>query len=181
MTTDKSFTVLAISIGKLKNIDGYENLTGIDKQPIEENSIQITNTGIIGDEINNKKIHGGVDRAVYVMGDADTSYWQKELNKEIRPGLMGENLVLDNFDTHDFFVNDRLVFPNVTLEATFSRVPCATFAAHMNDKYFPKKFTQSGHIGVYFRVIKEGTISVGDVATLDKSNSTEQSILDFSE
>jgi MOSC domain-containing protein YiiM len=49
----------------------------------------------------------------------------------------------------------------VILEATSCRIPCATFAARMNDPKFVKRYTRAARPGIYCRVISNGIVEAG--------------------
>jgi MOSC domain-containing protein YiiM len=56
----------------------------------------------------------------------------------------------------------------VTLQVTAPRIPCATFAARMEDPQWVKKFRHAERPGLYCRVIKEGYIKAGDSFSVEK-------------
>jgi MOSC domain-containing protein YiiM len=139
--------------------------TGIDKRAVP--SARVGTLGLESDVVANKKHHGGPDQAVYVYGSTDYDYWVSQLGESIAPGTFGENLTISDFESADVFIGDRLRIGEVLLEFTAPRIPCATLAAHMNDKTFVKKFTQAERPGVYCRVLEPGVISVGDLVMLE--------------
>ncbi|NIT60088.1 MAG: MOSC domain-containing protein, partial [Aliifodinibius sp.] len=49
------------------------------------------------------------------------------------------------------------------------RIPCWRLSVRMNDKTFPKKFTQALRPGPYLRIIEEGELGIGDeIKVIDK-------------
>ena len=169
---------MAVCVGKPALLEGNEEPTGIHKRPCD-GPVEVGEMGLKDDAVLNLIHHGGRDQAVYAFGSLDISHWEEQLGHELEPGFMGENLVIENMDTHNVYVGDRFVFPNAVLEATCPRIPCATFAAQMNDKQWVKKFYASGHMGVYFRVLETGSISAGESIKLDMSNTESMRILDL--
>jgi len=68
--------------------------------------------------------------------------------------------------TVSFGTNQRTTpIGEVLLELTDPRIPCATFAARMEDMEFVKKFKQAERPGVYARVLQTGYIQMGDEVT----------------
>src|SRR5262249_61816743 len=55
----------------------------------------------------------------------------------------------------------RLCGP-VVLEASEPRIPCGRLGVRMNDKMFPRHFTEALRPGAYFRVVVEGDVGAGD-------------------
>jgi MOSC domain-containing protein YiiM len=136
--------------------------TGIYKLPVT-GPVEVTRLGLAGDVIISTKHHGGPDQAVYVYGQADYDWWAGELDRELAPGTFGENLTLSGLESAAFDIGDLLHIGNgITLQVTAPRIPCATFAARMDDPQFVKKFRHAERPGFYCRVLKEGRILAGD-------------------
>ena len=126
-----------------------------------------------------KKDHGGPDQAVYVYGAADYEWWAKELGREIAPGTFGENLTIGDLESASFNIGDYLHMGEVTLQVTAPRIPCATFAARMDDPQWVKKFRHAERPGLYCRVIKEGLTRAGESVSIEKYTGETLSILEM--
>ncbi|WEZ84884.1 MOSC domain-containing protein [Rhizobium sp. 32-5/1] len=157
--------ILAVCAGTAQRLPGKSTKTGIFKHPVEA-AMMIDREGLIGDAICNRKHHGGVDQAIYGMGSVDLDWWSGELGSTVSPGTFGENLVITGVDSRSVSVGDRFETEHVLLEVTSTRIPCATFAARMQDPHFPKRFNRAGRPGFYCRVLKEGAIQSGDTVVL---------------
>lgn len=141
-------------------------VTAIAKRRVE-GPVAVTRDGVDGDQIADTKHHGGPDQAVYVYTTDDYRHWEGLLDRELVPGMFGENLTLDDFSSQDVFVGDRITVASVVLEATAPRIPCGTFTRWMGESpSFLARFRQEMRPGVYCRVIEEGVVSVGDSVTL---------------
>ena len=57
---------------------------------------------------------------------------------------------------------DRFQVGEAMLEASIPRIPCATFAMHMGDPGFVKRFARAGRLGFYCRVVTPGAVGPGD-------------------
>ena len=158
--------VSAICIGRAEKLPGKSYKTGINKMPVT-GAVLIDENGLLGDKICNRKYHGGPEQAVYVEGGVTLDWWSEQLGRPLEPGTFGENLVIEGLDNRDIAAGDRLVLEGgVILEATSARIPCATFAARMDDPTFPKRYTKALRPGFYCRVIVGGSVMVGEGATL---------------
>nr|CAD6428281.1 MOSC domain-containing protein [Rhizobium sp. Q54] len=93
-------------------------------------------------------------------------WWRAELGRDLPAGTFGENLVVKGLDNREVCVGDRFIFKEVVLEATAPRIPCATFAARMDDPMFVKHYIAAGRPGIYCRVIAGGTIAAGEQVRL---------------
>lgn len=148
----------------------YEGLTGIGKSPFH-GSVQIEapgapgvgGSGLVGDVISTLEFHGGDDQAVYAYAREDLDWWSAELDRELSGGQFGENLTTRGLDVTNALVGERWrVGDSVVLEVTSPRVPCGTFAEHMGEAHWIKRFTAHGATGAYLRVLEPGRIQAGD-------------------
>jgi MOSC domain-containing protein YiiM len=149
------------------------DITGIDKRPVDR-AVPVTapgprafgsagGSGLAGDEIGDRRFHGGDDQAVYAYAREDLDGWQRELNRELPNGTFGENLTTTGIDVTGAVVGERWrVGAQALLEVTSCRIPCRTFAGWLGEKGWIKRFTQEAVPGAYFRVIVPGEIRSGD-------------------
>ncbi|MBT3314735.1 MAG: MOSC domain-containing protein [Anaerolineae bacterium] len=171
--------LLSVNIGEEGTVQRklYKEKTGIFKVPAE-GAVQITKLGLPGDVIVSEKHHGGPDQAVYIYGDADYDWWRNELNRELAPGIFGENLTISGLESASFAIGDILYIGEVTLQVTAPRIPCKTFSARMEDPQLVKKFRAAERPGLYCRVLKEGKVQAGDSVHVEKYDEESVSLLD---
>lgn len=151
--------------------------TGICKRPVD-GAVLVTEQGIPGDAIIATKHHGGLDQAIYAYSADDYDWWAATTGREYPAGIFGENLTIRDLPT-DLRIGDRLLIGEVVLEATAPRIPCDTLSARMEDKGFGLAFRKAERPGIYFRVLNEGEIRVGDTVTLVESDSCDVSIVEL--
>lgn len=158
--------LLSVNTGRGRAIPraGKPRETGIHKLPVDE-TVRVTAEGLEGDEILDKENHGGVDQAVYVYGAPDYEWWSEALQRELHPGVFGENLTISEFRSSDAMIGDRLLIGSTILEMTAPRIPCVTLATRMQDPTFLKRFRSAERPGVYCRVVQEGNVRAGDKVT----------------
>ncbi|MFC5755135.1 MOSC domain-containing protein [Rhizobium sp. GCM10022189] len=152
--------ILAVCRGSAERLPGKSYRTGIFKHAVA-GGVMIDAEGLVGNAICNRKHHGGVDQAVYLEGSASLDWWASQFGHPVEPGTFGENLVIEGLDNRDVAVGDRFMTGGVILEATSCRIPCATFAARMNDPKFVKRYTRAARPGIYCRVISNGIVEAG--------------------
>jgi MOSC domain-containing protein YiiM len=161
--------LLSINVGTVQPIPHAvkpSQKTGIFKEPVP--SAHITENGLHGDVVVDKKYHGGVDQAVYIYGGADYDWWSSQLDQSMTPGLFGENLTISDLESAPIHIGDRLTIGSVILEVTAPRAPCATFAHKMGDPRWIKRFQKAERPGLYCRVIESGIVQTGDPVTLQQ-------------
>ncbi len=154
----------AVMIGEARPIATKTGISGIDKRPVK-GPVHVGPLGLEGDTIIDLDNHGGRDQAVYIYTAPDYAFWAKELGRTMRPGEFGENILISELETAEMCVGDRLTLGPVEVEVTSPRIPCDTFAAHMGDRTFPKKFYAATRPGIYVRVLSEGPVQAGDPVT----------------
>ena len=171
--------LLSVNLGEEGTVQrkDYREKTGIFKIPTDK-PVKIGKLGLEGDVIISKKHHGGPDQAVYIYGDADYAWWRNELGRELAPGTFGENLTISDLESATFSIGDLLHVGEVTLQVTAPRIPCKTFSARMEDPQFVKKFRHAERPGLYCRVLKEGSVQVGDAARVEKYAKETVTLLD---
>lgn len=154
--------ILSVNIGRKKVIEigGKKVETGIFKFPTSA-QVQVNKEGIIGDVIEDKLHHGGLDQAVYIYNKEDYAWWEENLGKELPIGVFGENITVSTFPKA-IRIGDRLSTNSLVLEVTAPRIPCAKLAARMGDTNFVKKFVDRKRPGIYVRVLELGTVKIGD-------------------
>ena len=150
----------SVHIGTLKPISAKSGKTGIYKLS-QVGDVFVTKLGLANDEIGDLNHHGGIDQAVYIYTRPDLDWWNAKLKTNLKPGTFGENILISEMTSAELCLGDRFLCGEVILEVTSYRMPCATLAARMNDKFFVMKFDKAMRHGAYCRVISEGTISSG--------------------
>ncbi len=172
--------LISVNLGQERTLQHRDHVerTGIFKFPTDK-PVKVTKLGLEGDVIVSKKHHGGPDQAIYVYSGADYEWWAKELGKEIPPGTFGDNLTISELESATFNVGDYLYIDDVTLQVSAPRIPCATFAARMEDPQWVKKFRHAERPGLYCRVIKEGFVKAGDTVSIEKYTRETLSILEM--
>ena len=172
--------LISVNLGQERTLHRKDRVeqTGIFKFPTAA-SVKLTKLGLEGDVIISKKHHGGPDQAVYVYGGADYRWWSEELGKEILPGTFGDNLTISDLESAQFNIGDFIHMKEVTLQVTAPRIPCATFAARMEDPQWVKRFRYAERPGLYCRVIKEGFVQARDTVSIEKYGGETISVLEM--
>lgn len=120
-------------------------------------------SGLVGDFIGDGQHHGGDTQAVYAFQREDLDAWQERLGRDLPNGFFGENLTTRGVDVNAARVGERWrIGPDLVLQVTSPRIPCATFRGWMGELGWAKLFTAAGRPGTYLKVIVPGTIRAGD-------------------
>jgi MOSC domain-containing protein YiiM len=153
-----------VSLGRTVHWRGREIRTGIFKEPVG-GRVMIRRTNVDGDRQSDLTVHGGELKAVYGYASEHYAWWSRELERELGPGMFGENLTVDGLDESAIAIGDRFAVGGAVLEAVQPRLPCFKLGIRFADPRMPKRFMQAGRPGIYFRVVQEGDVASGDAVT----------------
>lgn len=136
-------------------------MSGIDKRPVD-GPVRLLAHGVLGDVQGDREHHGGLFKAVYAVAREMREAFAREREQDLPDGFFGENLVTVGQDTDETLIGERWRIGGAVIEGTCARTPCATFAARMDDRAWPRRFTVAGRCGAYFRVLEEGEVRAED-------------------
>jgi len=135
---------------------------GVPKKASDD--AQLSLLGVIGDAQNDRKHHGGADRAVCVYSLELIQAMQRE-GHPIDIGTCGENLTVQGINWEFVVPGARICCgQDVELEVVSFTKPCKTIKGSFVDGVFTR-ISQKLHPGwsrVYARVLTEGKIRRGD-------------------
>ncbi|HNM96581.1 MAG TPA: MOSC domain-containing protein [Marmoricola sp.] len=185
----------SINVGKVQPA-AFANLgrSAIEKRPLST-PVWCGRLGLVGDEIADRKHHGGPDQAVYAFAREDLDRWEAQLNVELRSGVFGENLTTLGIDVNEAEVGERWQIGDAVVEVASVRIPCNDFKGWLglhgvDNRGWVRRFTAVGRPGPYLRVVQEGEIRAGDrievvhqpghgvtVSTMFRALTTEKELL----
>jgi len=167
-----SMKVLSVNIGKRKTIiwRGKIIKTGIFKYPVNH-PIFLGNEVVKNDDVVNRKVHGGIDKAVYGYSIKHYEYFKKlHPNLDWIHGIFGENLTFTDLNEEEITVGSTYQLGACILEVTKPREPCYKLGIRFNNPKIIKQFWNSSRSGIYFKVLKTGYVNIGDeLILLEKS------------
>lgn len=130
--------------------------------------VTVGDTGIIGDEVADRKNHGGPEKAILCYASAHYPRWQTEHPElDFAPGGFGENLTVGSVSESDVCIGDRYKAGETLLEVSQPRQPCWKIARRWQLKTLTKAVAQTGRTGWYLRVICGGQLVAGSILELD--------------
>lgn len=121
--------------------------------------------GLDGDTQCDTRHHGGPDKALYAYAAEDIDWWAAELDREILPGLFGENLTTIGLDVTGALIGERWRLgarrDGCTVEVTMPRTPCPNLSHRLGIPLFHRRFAAAGRTGAYLRVVHAGRVQAG--------------------
>ena len=156
-------TVLSVNVGRARDFeyDGRPARSAIWKSPVA-GRIAVRGVNLDGDEQADRVAHGGPDKAIYSYAIEDSRWWERKIGRPFPYGAFGENLTTEGIEVNDALVGERWKIGTTVLEVSEPRVPCWRLGVRMNDKMFPRRFTEALRPGSYLRIIVEGDVGAGD-------------------
>ncbi|GAA2499839.1 MOSC domain-containing protein [Terrabacter carboxydivorans] len=160
--------VLALASGRRTAPRGGGRPTAIDKHAVDTVEVRDPGpkhgglgSGVVGDEIGNPRHHGGRLQAVYAYPREDLDFWEQQVGRPLRAGWFGENLTTVGIDTTHALVGEVWRVDDVVLRVEVPRIPCSTFATHMGEPRWVRRFTEEGRTGAYLSVVTAGVLRTG--------------------
>ncbi|HVT78817.1 MAG TPA: MOSC domain-containing protein [Acidimicrobiales bacterium] len=142
--------------------------SAIWKTPVD-GPVRVAGVNLAGDDQADRRVHGGVDKAVYAYSTEDYAWWADTVGVAVGPASFGENLTTTGIDLRACSVGDRWRVGTVQLEVAQPREPCFKLGMRMGDDAFPDRFAAAGRPGAYFRIVTEGELGAGDAIEVTPS------------
>ena len=155
--------VLSVNVGTPREFE-YKNRnakSAIWKSPVT-GRLAARGVNLDGDDQADRVAHGGYDKAVYAYAIEDIAWWEKQVGQTIHYGVFGENVTTHGISVNEALVGERWEVGTTILEVSEPRIPCWRLGVRMQDKTFPRQFTQALRPGSYLRIIVEGNIGAND-------------------
>jgi MOSC domain-containing protein YiiM len=145
-----------------------EVITGIYKTPTNQ-SIYLGKHNVNGDEVTDRKYHGGEFKACYLFSENHYEYWKNLYpNLDWNWGMFGENLTVGDLDETKINIGDIYEVGEVLIQITQPREPCFKFGVKFGSQLAIKQFIDYGFSGTYVRVLEAGFVKTGDTFQLVK-------------
>jgi MOSC domain-containing protein YiiM len=158
-----SARVLSVNVGRVREFDYNERpaKSAIWKTSVN-GRIAARGVNLEGDDQADRKAHGGPDKVAYAYAVEDLRWWEAKLGRSLQYGELGENLTTEGVAVNDALVGERWAIGTAVFEVSEPRIPCWRLGVRMNDRLFPRRFTEALRPGTYLRIIGEGAVGAGD-------------------
>ncbi len=162
--------VHTVLVGRARPYTRPGSLSAIDKQACA-GPVQAGAEGLAGDEQGDRRVHGGVDKALHVYPLVHLATWARELPPvlahPLQRGAFGENLSVDGPTEAEVCLGDRWRIGSARFEVSQGRQPCWK----LNDRFgvpdMARQVQASGRTGWYLRVVEPGMVAAGDAIVLE--------------
>jgi MOSC domain-containing protein YiiM len=138
---------------------------GVPKLAVDQ--ALVTTRGLDGDRQRDRRFHGGPTRALCLYSDDLIERLAAEGHPIVR-GSTGENVTIRGLDWAQVRPGTRLSIGGIAVEVTTYAATCKTIRSSFLDED-STRISQKLHPGwsrAYCRVLREGTVRVGDAVTV---------------
>lgn len=155
--------VVCVNVGapRLVRWRNRDVVTSIFKNPVA-GPVAVQGVNLVGDDQADRRVHGGLDKAVYAYAQEDLDWWSVQLGTVLTPGAFGENLTVAGVAVTDAVIGECWRVNEVLLKVSRPRTPCYKLGIRMSDDTFPRRFAAAGRPGAYLRILSAGTVTAGD-------------------
>jgi MOSC domain-containing protein YiiM len=167
MTENKAMNamkIISLNVGLPRQLHyGHmEVTTSIFKSPVSGPRL-LRRMNLDGDLQSDLSVHGGKNKAVYAYASEHYEYWRKQLpDVDFSWGMFGENFTTEGMREENAFIGDVFRLGGATVKVVQPRQPCYKLAIRFARPDMVKRFHESRRSGVYFSVVEEGMVDVGD-------------------
>ncbi|MFZ3212578.1 MAG: MOSC domain-containing protein [Terriglobales bacterium] len=173
--------LISVNVGQPRPVPwrGQTVATGIFKEPVEY-AVQLRRLNLDGDQQADLKVHGGLDKAVYVYPSEHYEFWRRELpGTELPWGAFGENFTTEGLLEDGTSIGDRFRVGSAVVAVTQPRMPCYKLGIKFGRNDIVKRFLASQRTGFYFSVVEEGELRAGDTVELLAREEKRVSVADI--
>lgn len=150
--------------GSIRPLEGESRLSGIYKQALHT-AVWIGPEGLAGDEQADRRVHGGVHKAVHHFPLADLARLAAafpERAAQLLPGSMGENISAAGWDETQVAIGDVFALGEARLRICQPRIPCWKIDQRHACNGMAQHLANSGFCGWYYEVLQAGTVAPGE-------------------
>lgn len=157
-------TVITLLTGRARPLAGSDARSGIMKTPVER-PLRLGPEGFESDEQADRRVHGGVEKAVHHYPLDHYPLWCEELGDLpalAAPGGFGENISALGPTENTVAVGDVFRLGTALLQVSQGRQPCWKLNHRFEVRDMARRVQQTGRTGWYYRVLEDGLVKTGD-------------------
>ena len=163
--------VISVNVGRARPIEagGRVVQSAIFKSALAGGA-RLGREGFEGDAQADRTVHGGPEQAAYAYPVEHYEHWRAFLGDTSLPwGYFGENLSIEGWLESDVVIGEVFSIGEAQVRVTRPRGPCFKLAARVGRPHFVAEFLETGRLGFYLSVVREGIVRPGDpIASLER-------------
>lgn len=150
--------------GQIAPLPGSDRLSGIAKTPVTE-AQWLGPEGLQGDRQADRRVHGGVEKALHHYPRDHGPAWQAEIGPLPlldEPGAFGENISTLGLTEAGVAAGDIFRLGTALVQVSQGRQPCWKLNLRFAVPDMARRVQASGRTGWYYRVLEPGLVRPGD-------------------
>ena len=155
---------ISLLTGCAAPLPGSTALSGIDKRRVTR-PLTLGTQGFEGDEQADRRVHGGIEKAVHHYPREHYQTWRAELGDRpalTAPGGFGENISTAGLTEAEGAVGDTFRLGGALIQVSQGRQPCWKLNHRFGVPDMARRVQKTGRTGWYYRVLEPGTVAPGD-------------------
>jgi MOSC domain-containing protein YiiM len=156
--------IISLNVGLPRTVRSHDHdvLTSIFKSAVPGPRL-LRRMNLDGDHQSDLTVHGGKNKAIYAYPSEHYDYWRKQLpDYEFTWGNFGENFTTEGLLESGAFIGDQYRIGGATVKVAQPRMPCYKLGIRFDRPDMVKRVWASHRSGIYFSVVEEGMVDVGD-------------------
>ncbi|WP_413205807.1 MOSC domain-containing protein [Rhodospirillum sp. A1_3_36] len=157
-------TATTLLTGRARPLPGSEKRSAIIKTPTKT-PLALGPEGFEGDEQADRRVHGGLEKAVHHYPFDHYAPWREELGDLAAleaPGAFGENISTSALTETDLAVGDTFRLGTALVQVSQGRQPCWKLNRRFNLPDMARLVQKTGRTGWYYRVLEPGVVAPTD-------------------
>lgn len=157
-------TRVTLLTGRARPLRESDIPSGIVKTPMVR-PLTLGREGLEGDEQADRRVHGGIEKALHHYPFDHYAVWRYELGSLpplLAPGGFGENISTSGLTETTVAVGDIFRLGSAILQVSQGRQPCWKLNRRFDVPDMARRVQQTGRTGWYYRVLQPGTVTSGD-------------------
>ena len=155
--------IISLHIGRPRSfqLEGSTVKSSFERKSVE-GSVPLLASGFEGDEVADKKAHGGPDKAVCVYPHEHYRHWKRRLGTLLEPPAFGENLTTRGLKESSVCIGDIYRVGGALVQVTQPRAVCKKPGAKHGEPRLTRWMIKTGFTGFYAACIEPGLVAGGD-------------------
>lgn len=155
---------LTLLIGATAPLPGSDAVSAIAKTAVDH-PLHLGPEGFQGDQQADRRVHGGVEKAVHHYPHDHYADWRADLGALPlldAPGAFGENLSRTGMTEETVAVGDTFRLGGAIVQVSQGRQPCWKLNHRFGVADMARRVQTTGRTGWYYRVLQPGMVAPGD-------------------
>jgi MOSC domain-containing protein YiiM len=173
--------IISLNVGLPRTVRDHDRdvRTSIFKSSVP-GPLLLRRMNLDGDLQSDLTVHGGKNKAVYAYASEHYDYWRDQLpDFEFTWGNFGENFTTEGLLEENAFLGDQFRVGRAVIKVAQPRLPCFKLDIRFDRPDMVKRFLASRRSGIYFSVVEEGMVDVGDTFKRVREDERRISIADI--